>query len=112
MRTVRPLAGQVLIELLSTETKSSGGIELPNRTLSPEEVSERHASPEKPPGLIGIVKAVGEWPTIKNGMRLMPEFGLNSRVVISPNAGQSLQFDSSRRLKLVSQSQVLAVLQD
>jgi co-chaperonin GroES (HSP10) len=110
MRKLKPLTGQVLVELLPTETQTAGGIALPNRTLSPEEVQERHQNPDKPPGLIGIVKAIGEWPKLNNGLRLMPEYGLNARVVVSPNSGQSLQWDSTRRMKLMDQSQVLAVI--
>ncbi len=110
MRKVKPLTGQVLVELLPVETQSAGGIELPHRGLSAEEVQASHQNPEKPQGLQAIVREIGQWPKLKNGMAMMPEFGRNSRVVISPNAGQLLQWDTTRRLKLIEQSKVLAVL--
>lgn len=110
MRKLRPLTGQVLVELLPSEAASAGGIALPNRTLSPEEVQERHANPEKPPGLIGIVRAVGKWPKLKCGMLMMPEFSTGMRVVIPARCGTELSWDHSRRLKLVDQSEILAVV--
>ena len=109
-RRVIPLRGQVLIELLPTETTSAGGVALPNRTLSPEEVQERHQNPEKPPGLTGIVRECGPWPKLPNGMALMPEFGIGAKVVIPPRVGAELAWDTSRRLKMLRQDQVLAVL--
>lgn len=112
MRKVKPLTGQVLIEILPAEKKTPGGIELPQRSLSAEEVQETHQNPEKPKALTGIVRACGPWPKLKCGLTLMPEFGINSKVVISPNSGQLLQWETARRLKLISQSQVLAVLTD
>lgn len=110
MRKVKPLTGQVLIELLPTESHSAGGIALPNRTLSPEEVQERHSDPEKPAGLIGIVRECGPWPKLKCGLTLMPEFGIGAKVVIPPLVGTALSWDTSRRLKMIRQSDVLAIL--
>lgn len=110
MRRVKPLAGQVLIELLPADTHSAGGIELPNRTLSPEEVQERHRDPEKPMAIIGVVKALGDWPRLANGMGLLPDYGVGAKVAIRPEVGTSLQWDKTRRLKMIPQKDVLAVL--
>lgn len=110
MRHVKPLTGQVLVELLPTETQSAGGIELPNRTLSPEEVQETHKNPHQPPGLTGIVRECGPWPKLPNGMALMPEFGIGAKVVIPARAGTDMAWDTTRRLKMIRQDQVLAVL--
>lgn len=110
MRRVKPLAGQVLIELLPADTHSAGGIELPNRTLSPEEVQERHTNPEKPRAIIGVVKAIGDWPKLKNGMCLLPDYGINARVAIRPEVGTAMQWDKTRKLRMVKQSDVLAVV--
>lgn len=110
MRKVKPLTGQVLVEILPAENKIPGGIEFPQRSLSAEEVQDTHQNPEKPKALIGKVRAIGPWPKLKNGMCLLPEYGVNARVVINPNVGQLLQLETSKRLKLLRQSQVLAVL--
>lgn len=108
---VKPLTGQVLIQLLPEEKQSAGGIELPDHTLSPEEVQEQHRHPTPPPGIRGRVVEIGPWPRLRNGMCLLPEFGRGSVVVIPPRAGIEMDWQSQRRLKMVKQSDVLAVLQ-
>lgn len=110
MRKVKPLCGQVLIELLPADTHTAGGLELPNRTLSPEEVQERHRDPEKPSAVTGVVRAIGEWPKLPCGLALLPEYGIGAKVFLRPEIGTSLQWDRSRRLKMISQKDVLAVL--
>lgn len=110
MRKVKPLTGQVLVEIIPAENKSPGGIEFPNRSLSAEEVQETHQNPEKPKALTGIVRACGPWPKLKCGLTLMPEYGLNAKVFIRPHAGIDMQWDTSRRLKMVKQSDVLAII--
>lgn len=109
-KKIRPLTGQVLIELLPVETKSLGGIDLPQRSLSAEEVQDRHKKPEKPPGIIGIVRECGNWPRLPNGMMLMPEFGKGAKVVIRPEVGLQMQRHWGERFRMVRQSDVLAVL--
>ena len=110
MRRVKPLTGQVLIELLPTETETAGGIALPNRSLSPEEVQDSHHNPKKPPGLIGVVRACGAWPKLPCGKLLLPEYGLGAKVVIPHGCGTALAWDSTRRLRMIPQGQVLAVI--
>lgn len=112
MRKIRPLPGQVLIEILDPPTKSAGGVDLPDeRPLSPEFVQSTHINPEKPAkNHIGIVRAVGDWPKLKCGLLLMPEFSVGSRVVFHPFRGTELHWGTSRRLRMVRQSDVMAVL--
>lgn len=111
MRKIRPLPGQVLIEILDPPTKSDGGVDLPDdRPLSPEFVQSTHINPEKPKGLVAVVRSIGDWPTLKNGMLLLPEYGVNARVIVNPNVGQSLRWESGKKLKIVNQSQILAIL--
>ncbi len=107
---VKPLTGQVLIQILPAETKSEGGIDLPDHTLSPEEVQERHRHPTPPPGIRGRVVEIGPWPKLKNGMALLPEYGRGATVIIPPRAGIEMDWQAQRRLKMVRQSEVLAVL--
>ena len=109
--SVRPLTGQVLVEILPVDKRTPGGIELPQHTPSPEENQQAAHRPTIPMALIGIVKAIGAWPKLSNGMALMPEFGVGARVVIGPHAGLDMSRGNGERLKMVHQSQVLAVLQ-
>ena len=110
-RRIVPLTGQVLVEILPAETRSAGGIDLPQHTPSPEENQQAAHRPSVPLALIGIVKALGAWPKLDNGMLEMPEFGVGTRVVIGPHAGLDMARGVGERLKMVRNDQVLAVLQ-
>lgn len=108
--TIKPLTGQVLVEILPVDKRSAGGIDLPEHTMSPEENQSDARRPTMPPGLTGVVKAIGPWPKTRTGLARMPEFGIGARVVIRPHGGLDLQRGIGERLKMVHQSQVLAVL--
>lgn len=108
---LRPLTGQVLVEILPADTRSAGGIELPQHTPSPEEQQQAARRPIMPPGLIGTVVEIGPWPKLANGKALLPEFGRGAKVVIGPRAGLDLAWGNGARLKMVRNDQVLAVLQ-
>lgn len=107
---LRPLTGQVLVEILPADTRSAGGVELPDHTASPEENQEAARRPQMPPGVIGTVVEIGPWPKMHNGKVLMPEFGRGARVVIAPRAGLDLSSGTGARLKMVRNDQVLAIL--
>ena len=107
--SVRPLTGQVLVEILSDDKRSAGGIELPGHTPSPDENELSARRPTMPPGLTGVVKAIGQWPKLANGMMVMPEFGVGARVVIGPHSGLDMSRGVGERLKMVRNNQVLAV---
>ncbi|HUD74791.1 MAG TPA: hypothetical protein VMQ76_06940 [Terracidiphilus sp.] len=107
---IKPLPGQVLVEILPDDKRTAGGIELPEHTPSPEENQEAARRPEMPIGLTGVVRAIGQWPKLANGKALMPEFGVGARVVLSRCAGLDLQRGIGERLKMVRNDQVLAVL--
>lgn len=110
MRRIRPLTGQVLIEVLPVEKLSPGGIALPERTLSPEEVEASHRNPEKPKKpAIGIVREIGPWPKTRTGMLQMPEFARGAKVAFNPWRGTDLQEKPGERLKLVHNRDVMAV---
>lgn len=108
---LKPLQGQVLIEVCPLPSTSAGGVALPGTVaLSAEIVQEQSHNPEKPSkDNIGIVKAIGAWPKTRNGMLKPPEFGLGARVAFNPWRGIDMQRDLGR-LKLISQEDVLAVL--
>lgn len=107
---VRPLTGQVLIELVPPARVSLGGIDLPDHTVTPEEQQERDHHPTPPGPVQGIVVAIGPWKKLKNGMALLPPFGVGAKVLVPKHAGMSMSYDVSGRLKMVPSEQVLAVL--
>lgn len=107
---IRPLQGQVLIRILPPDTHSAGGIEFPQRHLSPEEVQASHRDPSPPPPEYGVVEAIGPWPALKNGLHILPPFGVGARVLVGFHTGQKLSRGISDRLRLVRTSDVLAVI--
>ena len=107
---IKPLTGQVLVEILPADRSTAGGIELPERTLSPEEHQQNARHPTPPPPWTGIVREIGPWPKLRNGLLAMPEYGKGARVVIGHNAGIQMQRNIGERFRMVRQEDVLAVL--
>lgn len=108
---VRPLMGQVLVELVPPP-KQRGEILLPDHTVTPEEQQQRDHNPThwKPGPVEGIVVAIGPWKRLKNGMALLPPFGVGAKVLVPKNAGMAMSYDVSQRLKMIPSEEVLAVL--
>lgn len=106
---IKPLTGQALVELLPHDRLTAGGIEIPERCLSPDEVESRHLNPEKPKPWFGVVREIGAWPPLKNGLRLMPEFGIGAKVILRHNAGTEIHYHERVKLRLVKQQDILAV---
>lgn len=109
---IKPLTGQVLIEVESAPTQTAAGVALPGDvSLSPEFVQEQHANPEKPAkNHIGVVRAVGPWPKTRKGLLRMPEFAIGARVVFNPFRGTPMRRGTGERLRMVRQEDVMAVL--
>lgn len=107
---IRPMSGQVLLRILPPETRSKGGIELPQHRLSPEEQMERNHHPEPPPPEMAYVEAIGPWKRLKNGLAQLPPFPAGSTVLIRPSSGQELSRNVNEKLRLVRVEDVLAVL--
>src|SRR5689334_12050586 len=99
---IRPLTNQVLIRILPPESHSSGGIEFPQHTLSPEERQERNHNPEMPSPLTGQVVAIGPWPKLKNGLVKPPPFPPDSKVLIRPGSGHDLAWGVGEKFKMVN----------
>ena len=108
---IRPLTGQVLIEVSAPEKLSPGGIALPGDLhLSADIVQEQARDPDKPAkNNVGVVKAIGAWPKTRKGLLKMPEYGVGNRVVFNPWRGLEMR-NGSGRLRMISQEDVLAVL--
>ena len=107
---VRPLTGQVLIEILPKDRFSPGGIEFPDHTMSPEEVQASHRNPQRPPPLQGIVREIGNWPKLPNGMMAMPEFGIGAKVIVRHNAGLQMHRGIGEKFRMCLVEEVLAVV--
>lgn len=109
---IRPLSGCILLRIIPPETRTDSGIELPQRTVTPEEQQQLNHKPEPPPPQIGIVEAIGPWPRLENGLALLPPFGPGVKVLVREGSGQKINRGIGERLKLVRTSDVLAVLHE
>lgn len=108
---IKPLTGHILLRILPPESRTASGIELPQVTLSPDEVQFRSRNPSPPPPDIGIVEAIGPWPRLKNGLALLPPFGPGAKVLVREGTGAKLNRGIGERLKLVRTRDILAVLE-
>ena len=108
---IKPLIGQVLIEVSPPPKESPGGVALPGEVhLSPEIVQEQSHNPEKPAkNNVGIVRAIGDWPQTRQGLLRMPEYGIGSKVIFNPWRGVAMQRSVGEKFRMVKQSDVLAV---
>jgi len=95
---IKPLTGQVLIFLIPRDRKD-GSIHLPDTD-----------DPERKPVRKGIVKAMGPWKRLKNGMGMLPPFGIGATVLVSEYHGHKLNRNIGEYLRLVRSDDVLAVL--
>jgi co-chaperonin GroES (HSP10) len=107
---IKPLTGHVLIKVLPPDTVTSGGIQIPNHTFSPEEQQQRAHHPEPPPPLKCKVLEIGPWKKLKNGLALLPPFTTNATVLIRNGSGKPLNYGMTEELRLVRNEDVLAVL--
>ena len=99
--TIHPLAGQTLIEIVSPQNVTFGGIVLPDGAFDKQSCGKSAK---------GIVREIGEWPKLKNGLSVLPEFKRGDKVLISDYSGTTLQKDFGDRMKIVRIQDVLAVI--
>ena len=92
---VRPLGDKVLIKRVEAESKTAGGIVLPD------------SAKEKPKR--GIVQAVGDGRLLENGQRSKLQVTKGDEVLFSSYAGTEIKIDSEEFL-IVDESEILAVL--
>lgn len=115
---IRPMRGQCLIEMLPPDSRTSGGIELPEVVVNPPETDHGRHKRVEPRGvpLFGRVLAIGPWAEVKKGNKKgylrPPDFGIGAKVIVSSAAGQKLQRNLFEQYKLVEQRRVLAVIED
>ena len=92
---VRPLGDKVLIKRLEAESKTAGGIVLPD------------TAKEKPKR--GTVQAVGDGKLLDNGDRSKMQVNKGDEVLFSSYAGTEIKIDGEEFL-IVEEGEILAVL--
>lgn len=103
MSSIRPLTGQVLIEVLPPDDKTHGGLFLPD--IAHDRIQGEKAKPCK-----GRVVAIGPWRKTKTGFAILPDFWIGALVVFTPYAGVKVGKHLGERHQLVRIDDVLAVL--
>lgn len=108
---LRPLTGQVLVEVLPRESVSAGGIAFPDEVpLSPEAVQAGHRHPEPPRPWTCVVREIGPWPKAKNGLAMLPEFQRGQKVVIGRHAGIEMERGVGQNYRMIRYDQILGII--
>lgn len=94
---IRPLGDKVLIERMKAESKTAGGIVLPD------------TAKEKPQR--GKVVAVGEGKTLEDGSKRPLSVKVGQKVLFQSYAGTDVKIDSKEYL-IMDESSIMAVLED
>jgi len=92
---VRPLGDKVLVKRVEAESKTAGGIVLPD------------TAKEKPKR--GIVQAVGDGKLLENGGRSKMQVDKGDEVLFSSYAGTEVKIDGEEFL-IIDENEILAVL--
>ena len=93
---LQPLGDKLLIERLEAETKTKGGIVLPD------------TAKEKPKE--GKVIAVGEGKLLDNGTRHKPAVKVGDRVIFTSYAGTEIKLEGKEYM-VMSEDDVLAIVE-
>jgi chaperonin GroES len=96
MVKLQPLGDKILIERLEAETKTKGGIVLPD------------TAKEKPKE--GKIIAVGTGRLLDNGTRLKPAVKVGDRVIFTSYAGTEIKLDAKEYM-VMSEDDILAVVE-
>ena len=93
---VRPLQDRVLVKRVESETRTAGGIIIPD------------TAKEKP--LEGIVIAVGTGKRLEDGSRVAPEVKAGERVLFGKYAGTEIKVDGEDHM-ILKESDILGILE-
>lgn len=93
---LKPLGDKIIVERLEGETKTKGGIVLPD------------SAKEKPKE--GKVIAVGEGKLLDSGNRAKPSVKKGDRIVFTSYAGNEVKIEGTEYL-IMSEEDVLAIIQ-
>ena len=96
MANLRPLYDRVLVKRVESETKTKGGIIIPE------------TAKEKP--LEGEVVAVGNGKVLENGSRQPMSVKAKDRVLFSSYAGSEIKMDGDEML-ILGEDEILAVIE-
>ncbi len=92
---VRPLQDRVLVKRVESESRSAGGIIIPD------------TAKEKP--LEGVVIAVGPGKRLDDGSRVTPEVKTGDRVLFGKYAGTEIKVDGEDHM-ILKESDILGIL--
>jgi len=93
---VRPLHDRVLVKRVQEETKTAGGIIIPD------------TAKEKP--VEGIVVAVGPGKVLDNGTKITPTVKAGNRVLFSKYAGAEVKISNEEHL-IMREDDILGILE-
>lgn len=102
---IRPLTGQVLIQVLPSETQTETGLHLPD-------VAQDAPKGEKQRPFKGLVLAIGPWRKTRQGFGVLPDFRIGQTVVCTPYRGTKLSRNIGERYQLVDANDVLAIVEN
>ena len=94
---VRPLADKVLVQRVEAETKTAGGIVLPD------------SAKEKPQK--GKIVAVGDGKILDDGSRQKPQVKKGDTVLFTSYAGSEIKMDGKEYL-IMAESDIMAVIEE
>ena len=95
-RKMRPLGERVVIERVEANSKTSGGILLPDNAK------------EKP--IRGIVKAIGPGRALEDGSRQTMQVKLGNEVFFTSYAGTEVEIDGKKNI-IMNESDILAIIE-
>jgi chaperonin GroES len=93
---VRPLHDRVLVKRVKEETKTAGGIIIPD------------TAKEKPAE--GVVVAVGPGKTLDNGTKITPTVKAGNRILFSKYAGTEIKISNEEHL-IMREDDILGILE-
>ena len=93
---IKPLKNQVLVKLLPHEYEGL--------IFHDPDFKDEKAAPRK-----GVVVAIGQWRTTKQGFSILPDFHVGQRVIVNEYLGTKLTRDIGENYRLCRIDDVLAV---
>ena len=92
---IRPLQDRVVAKRVESETRSAGGIIIPD------------TAKEKP--YEGLVIAVGEGKRLEDGSRVAPEVKVGDRILFGKYSGTEIKLDGADHI-ILKESDILGIL--
>ena len=93
---LKPIGDKIIVERIEPESKTKGGIVLPDNVK------------EKPKE--GKIIAIGEGKLLDNGSRVSPSVKVGEKIIFSSFAGSEVKIDNKEYL-IMNEEDILAVLE-